>query len=76
MVEPTHPSIIHSLLPTLSTFSNTDNDFQSIVTSVQGLTVSLGTVTDHGEGVVFEVAVDRKGRKEWDGFMLVRGKMR
>jgi hypothetical protein len=51
------PSVLLSLLPGLSTLSDTDNDLDTLVSGVEGLTVTLRSVTDHGKGVVLEVAV-------------------
>jgi hypothetical protein len=50
------PSVLLSLLPGLSTLSDTDNDLDTLVSGVEGLTVTLRSVTDHGKGVVLEVA--------------------
>jgi hypothetical protein len=51
------PTVLLSLLPGLSTLSDTDNDLDTLVSGVEGLTVTLRTVTDHGKGVVLEEAV-------------------
>ena len=52
------PAILKSLLPGLAALSDTDDDVQAVVTEVETLTVTLGTVADKGEGVVLEVAVE------------------
>lgn len=39
----------------LSTLSDTDDDLDTLVSSVETLTVTLRTVTDHGKGVILEV---------------------
>jgi hypothetical protein len=49
------PTVLLSLLPRFTTFSDTDDDLETVITGVQGLTVTLRTVTDHGEGVILEV---------------------
>ena len=51
------PTVLLSLLPGLSTLSDTDNDLDTLVSGVEGLTVTLRSVTDHGKGVVLEEAV-------------------
>ena len=51
------PTILLGLLPGFTTLSDTDNDLETLVSGVEGLTVALGSVTDHGKGVVLEVAV-------------------
>lgn len=42
----------------LSTLPDTDDDVDAVVSSVKTLTVTLGTVTDEGEGVVLEVLLE------------------
>lgn len=49
------PSVLNGLSPRLAVLSDTDNDLETIVTGVEGLTVSLGTVTNHGKGVILKV---------------------
>lgn len=50
-----NPSILLSLLPGLTALSDTDDDFNTVVSGVEGLTVTLGAVADHGKSVIFEV---------------------
>ena len=50
------PSVLLGLLPGSTALSDTDNDVETVVTGVERLTVTLGSVTDHGKGVVLEVA--------------------
>lgn len=50
------PTVLLSLLPGFSTLSDTDNDLDTLVSGVEGLTVTLRSVTDHGKGVVLEEA--------------------
>lgn len=52
------PTVLLSLLPGLSTLSDTNNDLDTLVSGVEGLTVTLRSVTDHGKGVILEEAVD------------------
>lgn len=54
----THPAILLSLLPGLTTLTNTDNNVEAVVAGVQALAVTLGAVTDEGEGVVLEVLLE------------------
>jgi hypothetical protein len=51
-----NPTVFLGLLPGFTAFTDTDNDLEAVVSGVEGLTVTLGTVTDHGQGVVLEVA--------------------
>lgn len=51
-----NPTVFLGLLPGFTAFTDTDNDLETVVSGVEGLTVTLGTVTDHGQGVVLEVA--------------------
>lgn len=51
-----NPTVLLSLLPRFSTLSDTDNDLDTLVSGVKRLTVTLRSVTDHGEGVVLEEA--------------------
>jgi hypothetical protein len=50
------PTVLLSLFPRFTSFSYSDNDLETVVTSVEGLTVSLRTVSDHGEGIILEVS--------------------
>lgn len=55
--ERTDPAIFNSLLPTLSVLADTNNDVEPIITSVQALAMSLRTIANEGEGIIFEVVV-------------------
>jgi hypothetical protein len=57
------PTVLLSLLPGLSTLSDTDNDLDTLVSGVEGLTVTLRSVTNHGEGVVLEEAGSQYGSR-------------
>lgn len=62
------PTVLLGLFPGFTALSDTDDDLQAVVTGVEGLAVALGTVTDHGEGVILEVPAgdakrDRAERK-------------
>lgn len=52
------PAILNGLLPRSTILTDTDNDVQTVVTQVQTLTVTLGTVTDEGQSVVLEVLLE------------------
>lgn len=43
--------------PALTVLADTDDDVQTIVASVETLTVALGAVTDESKGVVLKVIV-------------------
>lgn len=51
-----NPTVLLSLLPRLTTLSHTDNDLKAVVTGVEGLTVTLRAIADHGKSVILEVA--------------------
>jgi len=50
-----HPAVLLGLLPGLPVLSHTDDYVEAVVAEVKTLTVTLGSVTDEGEGVVLEV---------------------
>ncbi len=50
-----NPSVLLSLPPGLSTLTDTNNDVETLVASVKTLSVTLGSVTDHGKSIVLEV---------------------
>jgi hypothetical protein len=56
--EKTHPAILLSLLPGLTTLTDTDNNVDAVVAGVETLSVTLRAVTDEGEGVVLEVLLE------------------
>ena len=63
------------LLPGSTVLSDTDNDIQTIVTQVETLAVTLGAVTDEGEGIVLEVLLQARSVLGLDVFrqmMLTR----
>ena len=49
------PAILNGLFPRGTILSNPNYDVQAVVAEIQTLAVALGTVTDEGEGVIFEV---------------------
>ena len=49
-----NPAILLSLLPRSSVLSYTNDDVQAVVAKVETLAVTLRTVTDEGESVVFK----------------------
>lgn len=49
-----HPSVLDRLLPRSTVLANSDDNLDTVVAGVESLSVSLGTVTDDGEGVVLE----------------------
>lgn len=53
---PRNPTVFLGLFPRFAAFTDTDNDVYPVVSGVEGLTVALGAVAYHGEGVVLEVA--------------------
>jgi hypothetical protein len=53
-----NPSILLSVLPRLSVLSYTNNNVETIITHVQGLSMSLRTVTNDGHCVIFEVLLE------------------
>lgn len=53
-----NPTVLLSLFPRLTALSHTDNDLEAVVTGVEGLTVTLGAIANHGESVILEVATD------------------
>lgn len=54
----THPTILESLLPALAALTNTNNDIQAIVTSVEALTVALRAVPNESKGIILEVLME------------------
>lgn len=52
------PSVLLSLLPGLTALSDTDDDFDTVVSGVEGLAVTLGAVADHGKSVILEVPME------------------
>jgi hypothetical protein len=59
------PTVLLGLLPGLSALSDTDDDVETLVSRVEGLSVTLGSVTNHGERVVLEVAVVLSAAMPW-----------
>lgn len=53
-----NPTVLLSLLPRLTTLSHTDNDLKAVVTGVEGLTVTLRAIADHGKSVILEVVLE------------------
>ena len=49
------PTVFDGSLPRGTVLTDTDDDVQTVVSQVQTLAVTLGTVTDQGESVVLEV---------------------
>ena len=49
------PAILNSLLPRSTVLSNPDNDIHTIVAEIETLAMTLRTVADESEGVIFEV---------------------
>lgn len=54
----THPSVLHSLLPTLTVLANTNDDVKTVVTGIQALTVALRPIPDESKGIIFEVVLE------------------
>lgn len=54
----TNPAILHCLPPALAVLADTNDDIETIVTSIQALTVSLRTIANERKGVVFEVVLE------------------
>lgn len=50
-----HPAVLLSVLPRLTVLSDTDDDVETLITHVQGLGVSLRTVSNDGHCVILEV---------------------
>lgn len=57
------PTVLLGLFPRFTALSDTDDDLQAVVTGVEGLAVALGTVTDHGEGVILEVPAGEQSER-------------
>jgi hypothetical protein len=53
-----NPTVLDSLLPRSTVLTDTDDNVQALVTSVEGLTVTLRAVTDHGKGLTLEVVLE------------------
>lgn len=54
------------LLPGSTVLSDTNNHIETVVTEVETLTVTLGAVTDEGEGVVLEVFLQSRSALDLD----------
>lgn len=52
------PSVLLGLLPRLSSLADTDDDVDTVVASVESLSVTLGSVPDESERVVLEVFLE------------------
>lgn len=50
-----NPAVLLGVLPGLTVLSDTNNDIKAIVTHVQGLSMTLGSIADDGHGVILEV---------------------
>ena len=59
-----NPAILDSLLPRLSIFPHTDDDVETVVTEVETLAVTLGSVADEGKSVVLEVVLQCRIRTQ------------
>jgi len=59
----TNPSVLDSLLPGSSSLTDTDDNVDSLVSSVESLSVTLRSVPNHGEGIVLEVPSRAKSRE-------------
>ena len=56
--ERTDPAILESLFPALAILADTDDDIETVVTSIQALAMTLRTIADEGKSVIFEVVVE------------------
>lgn len=56
--ERTDPAIFESLFPALAILADTDDDIETVITSIQTLAVALRTIANEGKSVIFEVVVD------------------
>ena len=52
------PAVLESLLPGVTSLSDTDNDVHSIVSEVETLPVALRAVTEQSKCVVLEVGLE------------------
>ncbi|KIO15061.1 hypothetical protein M404DRAFT_198858 [Pisolithus tinctorius Marx 270] len=57
-MENTNPTVFHGLLPALTVFTNADDDVETIIPSVQALTMALRAVSNQSEGIIFEVVLE------------------
>lgn len=53
----TNPSVLHCLSPTFSVLADANDHIQTVVTSIQALAMSLRTIANEGERVIFEVVL-------------------
>ena len=54
----TNPSVFLSLFPALAVLADTNNDFKTIVASIQPLAMALGPIADEGQGIIFEIVLE------------------
>jgi hypothetical protein len=54
----TNPAVLHGLPPALAVLTDTNDDIEAVVTSVQALTVTLRTISDQSKCVVLEVVLE------------------
>jgi hypothetical protein len=50
------------LLPALAILTDTNNNIEAVVTSVQALTVALRTIADKSKGIILEVVLELRER--------------
>jgi hypothetical protein len=50
------------LPPALAVLTDTNDDIETVVTSIQALTVALRTVADESEGIILEVVLELRER--------------
>lgn len=71
----TYPTIFQCLTPALTVFADTNNYVESVVTSVEALTMTLRAIPDEGESIVLKVLLKFRKRPVGtfvDGFLRPR----
>jgi hypothetical protein len=57
-----YPSVRLCLFPTLAVLTNTDDNVESVVASIQALAMALRPITDEGQGIILEVILELSQR--------------
>ena len=54
----TYPTVFLSLFPAITILTDTNDDVEAIVPSIQALAMALGPIADEGQRVIFEVVLE------------------
>ena len=58
----TYPTVFLSLFPALTILADTNNDVESIIPGIQALAVTLGSIADEGQCIIFKVVLELRQR--------------